>query len=70
MESGHSKSQRAAGGGHAAAGAGMASDSGFGVCSRGLLRQKKEADHCTELERYLILANFCIAAFKKGRKEL
>lgn len=48
----------------------MASDSGFGVCSRGLLRQKKEADHCTELERYLILAKFCIAAFKKGRKEL
>lgn len=47
----------------------MASESRFRVRNRRLVRQKKEADYCTELEEYLILAYFCTAAFKRGRKE-
>lgn len=45
---------------------GMASGS---CCNRGLPMQKKEVHYCAQLEEYLILAYFCIAAFKKGRKE-
>lgn len=49
------------------AGGEVTSEPGFRVRNRGLVRQKKEADYCTELEKYLVLAYFCIAAFKKGR---
>lgn len=46
----------------------MASESRSSLCKRGGVRQKREADYCTELEKYLILAYFSIAAFKKGKR--